>query len=126
MPIEYSVDLRWRAIWLHFVCCKTRHEVADVLFMSKRSVDRYIALYTATGTVEACKQCHGPHYMLSDFEQVSISQSLANKPTMYFEELQTELFDLTGTWVHTFNHLSNCSSSWFDKKEGPKSCTSMK
>ena len=38
--------------------------------------------------------------MLSDFEQVSILQSLANKPTIYLEELQTELYDLTGTWVH--------------------------
>lgn len=100
MPVEYSVDLRWRAIWLHLVCGKTRHEVADVLFMSKRSVDRYISLYQRTGSVQPTKQQHGPQCLLTEFEQVSILQSLANRPTMYLEELQSELYDLTGTWVH--------------------------
>ena len=51
MPVGYSVDLRWRAVWLHFICRKSRYEIAD-LFMSKRSVDRYIALYQSTGNVE--------------------------------------------------------------------------
>ena len=94
MPIEYSVDLRWRAIWLHLICGKSRHEVVSC------QRDRYIALYNTTGTVQETKQRHGPQYLLSDFEQVSILQSLANKPTMYLQELQAELYDLTGTWVH--------------------------
>ena len=111
MPVGYSVDLRWRAIWLHFICGKSRHEVADLLFMSKKSVDRYISLYQSTGSVEPKKQHHGPQHVLSEFEQISLLQSLDNKPTMYLEELQSELYELTGTWVHqsticrTVHHL---------------------
>ncbi len=33
----------------YLICGKSRHEVAEVLFMSKRSVDRYLALYNTTG-----------------------------------------------------------------------------
>ena len=102
MPVGYSVDLRWRAVWLHLICGRSRYEIADLLFMSKRSVDRYIALYQSTGTVEPSKQRHGPPRVLSEFEQISLllNQSLVNKPTMYLEELQSELYELTGTWVH--------------------------
>ena len=100
MPVGYSVDLRWRIVWLHLICGKSRYEIADLLFMSKRSVDRYISLYQSTGTVEPRKQCHGPPHVLNKFEQISLLQSLVNKPTMYLEELQSELYELTGTWVH--------------------------
>lgn len=89
MPVGYSVDLRWRAIWLHFICGKKRLEVADLLVMSKKSVDRYISLYQSTGTVEPKKQRHGPQHVLSEFEQISLLQSLVNKPTMYLKELQS-------------------------------------
>lgn len=83
MPVKYSVDLRWRAVWLHLICGKLRSQVADVLFMSKRSVDRYITLYGTTGSVNAAKQRHGPQCVLTDLEQLTILQSLLNKPTMY-------------------------------------------
>ena len=49
------VDLGWRAVWFHLICGRSRYEIADLLFMSKRSVDRYIALYQSTGTVEPRK-----------------------------------------------------------------------
>ena len=64
--------------------------------MSKRSVDRYIALYQSTGTVDPSKQCHGPPRVLNEFEQISLLQSPVNKPTMYLlvEKLQSELYDM--------------------------------
>ena len=68
--------------------------------MSKRSVDRYISLYHSTGTVEPSKQHHGPLCLLSEFEQISLLHSLVNKPTMYLEELQSQLYERTGKWVH--------------------------
>ena len=57
-------------------------------------------MYHATGSVAPKNQQHGPPRLLSEFEQVALLQSLMIKPTMYLEELQTELYDLTGTWVH--------------------------
>ena len=52
------------------------------------------------GNVEPSKLRHGPPRVLSEFEQISLLQSLVNKPTMYLEELQSELHECTGTWVH--------------------------
>ena len=57
-------------------------------------------MYHSTGDVVANHQQHGPQGILTEFEQISILQSLANNPTMYLDELQSELFDLTGTSVH--------------------------
>ena len=122
----YSVDLRWRAVWLHLVIGKSRGEVADLLFMSKRSVDRYISLYQSTGSVEPKKQRHGPPCILSDFEKISLIQSLVNKPTMYLEELQSELYELTGTRVHNYvNNMPNSTAPWVDSKESTKDCPSV-
>ena len=59
MPVGYSVDLRWRAVWIHLICGKSRYEIAELLFMSKGSVDRYISLYQSTGTVEPRKRVMG-------------------------------------------------------------------
>ena len=101
MPAKYSEDLRWRAVWLHLIRGLSVGEVADLLFMCKRSVERYLAIYHATGSVAPREQKqHGPPRLLTEFEQVAVLQSLTTKPTMYLDELQSELHDLTGTWVH--------------------------
>lgn len=58
-------------------------------------------MYNATGSVAPRDQKqHGPPRLLTEFEQVAVLQSLMIKPTMYLEELQSELCDLTGTLVH--------------------------
>ena len=51
MPKSYSEDLRWRAVWLYIVRGMTFLEVADVLFMYVRSVQRYLHLFHSTGSV---------------------------------------------------------------------------
>ena len=72
---------------------------------------RYLQLYYSTGTVKPTRQSHGPARLLNDFEQLSLIQSLLRNPTMYLEELQSELVELTGTMVHksticrTIQHL---------------------
>ena len=52
MPKAYSEDLRWRAVWLNIVKGMTYTEVAEVLFMSEKSVYRYLSQFHATGSVE--------------------------------------------------------------------------
>ena len=47
IPAKYSEDLRWRAVWLHLIRGLSISEIADVLFICKRSVERYISLYHA-------------------------------------------------------------------------------
>ena len=99
MPTNYSEDLRWRAVWLYAIRSKAYQEIADLLFMSERSVRRYVDLYMSTGGVEASEYRHGPQQLLSDFEQLTVLQSLVNKPTIYLEELQKDLNEATGTSV---------------------------
>ena len=74
-------------------------EISDVLFMSERSVRRYVDKYMASGRIEAAEQRHGLAVLLNDFEQLTVLQSLINKPTIYLDELQRELHDSTGTLV---------------------------
>ena len=76
MLAKYSVDLRWRAVWLHLIWKMSYAEIADVLFMSQQSVQRYVDLYQSTGDVEPKKQRHGPQQMLSDFEKIVVLQSM--------------------------------------------------
>ena len=98
MPKAYSADLLWRAVWLHLVRDLSLAEISDLLFMSERSVRRYIELYHSTGDVE-CKKQAGPTCLLNDFEQITVMQSLIAKPSIYLDEVQEHLFNATGTWV---------------------------
>ena len=69
MPKSYSEDLRWRAVWLHIAQGMSYKEISRLLYMSERSVLRYMELFHATGTVAAVAQKRGPDKILSDFEQ---------------------------------------------------------
>ena len=65
MPANYLSDLRWRAVWLvtlHIMNCE---EVGKMLFISERSVRRYVFLFLSTGDVGPMKQRHGPQCMLT-------------------------------------------------------------
>ena len=46
MPKPYSEDLRWQAVWLNVVCGMSSIEIADLLFMSERTVHRYLDMFT--------------------------------------------------------------------------------
>ena len=76
-------------------------EIADIiLFMSKQSVHRYVHLYQSTGDVDPMKQRHGPKQLLNDLEQITVLQSLIDRPGICLNELQQRLNDVTGKWVH--------------------------
>ena len=99
MPRSYSTDLRWRIVWLHYYKEKSFEEIEELLFVSARSIRRYIALFDETGDVSPASQRHGPPKRLDAFEEMSHVQSLVNKPDMYLEELRQELIQATGTDV---------------------------
>jgi len=96
MPTNYSVDLRWRAVWLYLIRRMSYAEIADVLFMSQRPV----ALYQSSSDVEPRKQRHGPKQLLSEFEQITVLQSMIDTPGIYLTELQQKFNDATGKWIH--------------------------
>ena len=100
MPKSYSEDLRWRAIWLSIVRGMTPSEIAEVLFMSKRSVQRYLSLFYANGSVAPKERTGGPGKILTELEQFTVIQSLIHTPSLFLHELQSQLYDTTGKWIH--------------------------
>lgn len=100
MPPPYSDDLRWRIVWLRIARDMSPSEIADLLCISESSVRRYTERFYASGSVSPSEYHHGPHKLLDDFEQVTVMQSLLNKPSMYLTELCDELFEATGREVH--------------------------
>ena len=96
----YSTDLRWRAVWLHVFKEMTFEEVGDLLFMSSRSVRRYVNAFYTSGNVDPAQHRHGPLPILNQFEQLTVLQSLLDDPSMFLDELQQELANITGTLVH--------------------------
>ena len=66
--------------------------------MSESSVLRYLHLFQTTGDVLAKNQRHGPLPSLSDFEELTVLQTLLDKPGLYLREVQQELYDVTSSW----------------------------
>ena len=70
MPVNYSTDLRWRAVWVVTLRGLNYQEVSKMLFISERSVRRYVDHFFSTGNIDPEKQRHGPE-CLSDYGSTS-------------------------------------------------------
>ena len=71
MPLAYSEDMRWRAVWLNIAHGMTTSRIGSVLSMSERSVQCYLALLHSTGSVDPKKPKPGPGGLLNELEQFS-------------------------------------------------------
>ena len=87
-------------MWLCLVRGMHASEAAEVLFMCKRSVQRYLALFHSTGSVAPKQSSGGPEKTLTDFEEMSLLQSLIHAPSSFLHEIQSQLHDATGKWIH--------------------------
>ena len=66
MPKAYLEDLRWRAVWLNIVRGMSSFEINDLLFMSERSVQRYLSLFHSTGSVAPKDSTGDPDKILTE------------------------------------------------------------
>ena len=82
MPTPYSDDLRWRTVWLRIARDMEPREIADLLCIGESTVRRYTQRFYETGSVSPTEYHHGPHKLLDEFEQVTVMQSLLNKPSI--------------------------------------------
>ena len=87
-------------MWLHFVQGLSYRNIAKLLFMCEKSVQRYLALFKSTGSVSPHQQKFGPNTVLSEFEIFTILQSLIHKPDSFLSEIQHQLLSTTGKLVH--------------------------
>ena len=100
MPLAYSEDLRWRAVWLYLYKEVAAADIARFLYISERSVYRYVERFRTTGEVRKCYKTNGPACILSEHEEFIIVNSVLSSPGIYLRELQQKLSQSTGRWVH--------------------------
>ena len=100
MPKPHSEDLRWRAVWLSVVRGMSASEISDLLFMSERSVQRYLYLFYSNGSVAPKDGNGGPAKLLTEFEQFTILQALIYNPSAFLHEIQSQVHETTGKWIH--------------------------
>ena len=77
----------------------THKDIAATLMMCEKSVQRFLALFQATGSVTPQPHTGGPPKVLDDSEQFIVMQALIHNPTMYLYEIQEHLHQLTGKRV---------------------------
>ena len=94
MPLSYSVDFRWRIIWLLIVQRKSPAAISRQMCISKKSVRRYQKLFRQFGDITPKIQRHGPEPLFGDFEQLTLLRLIAENTGIYLHELQDKLYDL--------------------------------
>ena len=75
------------------------NEIADLLVICTKTVKRILTRYDENGTVDPTDQRHGPERTLDAFAEMSLVQSVMNKPNIYLDELQSDLYSSTGITV---------------------------
>ena len=91
MPKAYSVDLRWRVVWLYLTHQANVEDIALKLCISQRSVRRYLQKFSQTGDVKPVHQRHGPPQLLDSVFEVTIFRMTLDFPGIYLHELQEKL-----------------------------------
>ena len=72
MPLAYSLDRRWRVIWMHLAHQTATTRIAELLGISERTVRRYLNSFKNTGDVLPEPHRNGPQRLLGEHEQLII------------------------------------------------------
>ena len=99
MPSPYSLDLRWRVIWLHLQSVST-HQISNGLCVSECTILRLVAKFHQTGDVKPLPRGKGPRKLLGDFEQLKILEFIIRHPGIHLHEIQQRLQAVVGVRVN--------------------------
>ena len=91
MPLAFSVDLRWRAIWLYIVVQLPISEISRQLCIYGRTIRRYINMFEQTGDIQPRRLRHGPPMLLGDNEQLVLLRIISKNTGIYLSEIQGKL-----------------------------------
>ena len=100
MPVAYSEDLRWRAVWLCLYMEVGVEDTANMLHMSERSVYRYVKRFNTTGRVAKEHHTNGPSHSLSEQDELFVVNLILTKPGIFLREIRLELLLATGHVLH--------------------------
>ena len=98
MPRPYSNDLRWRAIWMVELLGYSVDEVAATLFMSPRTIERYISKCLNTGDVNS-EKLGRPFNSFAMHQHVEfvIMETILEQPDTTLAEIAYNVFEQTGS-----------------------------
>ena len=121
MPRPYSNDLRWRAIWMVELLGYSVDEVAATLFMSPRTIERYISKCLNTGDVNSEKlgRPFNSFAMHAHVEFV-IMEAILEQPDITLAEIAYNVFEQTGSENAVSSILRYLKRNSFTRK---KVCT---
>ena len=98
MPRPYSNDLRWRVIWMVELLGYSVDEVAATLFMSPRTIQRYISKCMNTGDANSEKlgRPFNSFAMHAHVENVFM-EAILEQPDTTLAEIAYNVFEQTGS-----------------------------
>ena len=99
MPVPFSINLRWRVVWLYLVHHLSAADVSEVICISERTARRYIRMFETTGDVEPKSYTRGPPKLLSDFEQIQLLRIITENVGIYLHEIQERFLVMYGVCV---------------------------
>eukprot|EP01029_Cantina_marsupialis_P003304 TRINITY_DN1313_c0_g1_i1.p2 TRINITY_DN1313_c0_g1~~TRINITY_DN1313_c0_g1_i1.p2 ORF type:complete len:170 (+),score=16.02 TRINITY_DN1313_c0_g1_i1:389-898(+) len=89
MPKKYSIDLRWRAVFLVLIYCMTHLEASEYLFVSRPSVDNWLRRFEEIGDVCDFERTKRNRYSAEVLEW--IEQYTYQFPDYYLHEIQRDI-----------------------------------
>ena len=72
MSIPYSLDLRWRIIWIALAWHSSPQHIGQQLSVSERTVRRYLKMFEETGDVKPRLRRSGPLRLFGEYEQLTL------------------------------------------------------
>ena len=99
MPRAYSIDFRWRIVWLSVVNHWDANDISQLLCVSERTVRRFVTLFQQTGDIKPKSYRHGPPKLMGDYEQLLLLRLILSYPGIYLHEIQTKLTATLGVVI---------------------------
>ena len=93
MPISYSMDFRWRIIWIYLVK-ESIAAISELCSVSESSVRCYIDRFSQTGEVKPTECQHRPCT-----QQLVLLRIVLQNPGLYLNDIQSKLFTAIGQTV---------------------------
>ena len=92
MPIPYSLELRWRIIWIALAWHASPRDIGQQLSVSEWTVRRYLKMFEETSDVKPQSCTSGPLHLFGEYEQLMLLRLILENLGIYLHEIQQQLF----------------------------------
>ena len=89
MSIQYSLDLRWRIIWIALAWHASPQDIGQQLSVSERTVRRYLKMFEEIGDVRPRSRRSGPLRLFGEYEQLTLLRLILENPGIYLHEIRS-------------------------------------